>query len=154
MKLLSIYKKVLKESKDDYTKSAGAIIYCKSTNRVLLQLRSNVVDEPLVWSTIGGGLNSGESPTAGCKREIKEETGYDGDIKLVTLYENEFPDKKFIYYNFIGIVDKEFQPKNNFESTGHQWFNYGTWPLNTHCELMKAIYSEEGQKAFDEIIKK
>ncbi len=109
MKLLSIYKKVLKESKDDYTKSAGAIIYCKSTNRVLLQLRSNVVDEPLVWSTIGGGLNSGESPTSGCKREIKEETGYDGDIKLVTLYENEFPDKKFIYYNFICFAEENLK---------------------------------------------
>lgn len=35
------------------------------------------------WTLPGGGLDFGEHPVDGCRREIQEETGYDADIGVM-----------------------------------------------------------------------
>jgi 8-oxo-dGTP diphosphatase len=35
------------------------------------------------WTLPGGGLDLGEHPVDGCRREIQEETGYDADIGVM-----------------------------------------------------------------------
>jgi len=97
----------------------------------------------LTWGTIGGGLKDNESTEVGCKREIGEETGYDKSIKLekLTVYTNE--DSTFEYHNFLGIVEKEFEPICNSESITFQWFNIGVWPMMMHYGLKELIENEE-----------
>lgn len=138
MNLFNLYEEI---KVIDKKTGAGAIIYCPKTKRILLQLRSNVVSEPLTWGTIGGILNKGEAPKIGCKREIREEIGFDGNIKLIELY--VFENETLKYHNYIGIVDEEFEPKLNWESTDCQWIDFGTWPLKLHFGIQEILKCEE-----------
>ncbi len=143
MKFAPIVKKLIEQSKPEIKKAAGAIIIAKDTKRILLQFRSNFVDEPLTWGTVGGGLNSKETPESGCKREIEEETGYSGNIKLelLTVFTNE--DSTFEYHNFLGIVTNEFEPICNSETIMFNWFELGSWPIIMHYGLRDLIENEE-----------
>ncbi|GAB3559474.1 hypothetical protein GCM10027405_07600 [Arthrobacter alkaliphilus] len=40
-------------------------------------------DDKEGWTLPGGGLDFGEHPVDGCRREIQEETGYDADIGVM-----------------------------------------------------------------------
>jgi 8-oxo-dGTP diphosphatase len=57
--------------------AAGALVYAGCAGRlwVLLSLRSQHVQAPLTWSTIGGAIDPGETaPQAAALRELGEET--------------------------------------------------------------------------------
>jgi 8-oxo-dGTP pyrophosphatase MutT (NUDIX family) len=56
------------------------------------------------------------------KRELKEETGYFGSIELIKGF--IFKENNFEYHNYIGIVDKEFQPILNWENEDARWLTY------------------------------
>ena len=53
--------------------ACGAIIYCTTTNRILMQLRSHTCNFPLTWSLWGGKIEEGERPFQALQRELKEE---------------------------------------------------------------------------------
>lgn len=100
---------------------AGILPICPSTKRILVGLRSEYVNEPNTWGIFGGAVDSKENPKDSAERELREELGYIGKIKLVPSYIYTSPGGSFKYYNFIGIVDEEFKPRLNWENSNAQW---------------------------------
>lgn len=94
---------------------AGILPYCPETKRFLVALRSSYVFEPNTWGIWGGKVDDEDmddiEQTA--IREFQEESRYMGDIKLVPSY--VYKERGFTYYNFIGIVEDEFEPILNWE---------------------------------------
>lgn len=120
---------------------AGVLFCCRPTGRVLLALRSRWVDEPGVWGIPGGGVEPGESPLDGAMREAEEEIGYRGEINAMPAYTFHGSDG-FRYHNFIGIVDREFEPTINWESEAAGWFHPNELPFPLHRgveELMRRL---------------
>jgi 8-oxo-dGTP pyrophosphatase MutT (NUDIX family) len=58
------------------------------------------------WGTIGGAIQPKMSPGESAKKELAEETGYRGAIRLIPAF--VFQDGKFKYHNFLGLVPTEF----------------------------------------------
>lgn len=116
-----------------YKAGAGILAICDYTKRALLVLRKPAQDDPDAdkWSTIGGMLDDAElrmdakvGSREAALREFKEETGQDAPFtRLISSYEYESPDGGFTYYNFIGIVPEEFDPKLNDENVDYKWFS-------------------------------
>lgn len=72
------------------TIGAGILPICLKTNRILLDLRSPYVNSPGIWNLFGGKLDIDEgvdeSIQIAALRELEEETGYHGEIKLIPSY--------------------------------------------------------------------
>lgn len=116
---------------------AGCIFLAKKTGRLLLPQRSQYVLEPNKWGTWGGKMDEGETPEMTVKREISEESGYNGSYQLIRL--GEFREKNFTYYNYLAIVDNEFTPILNPETQNYKWIDYGDWPAPLHFGLKYII---------------
>lgn len=112
--------------------SCGILFISKPTKKIGLGLRSDV-NNPNTWSTIGGGIESGETILDCLKREIKEELGIELNTKLIPLDDNGF------YKTFISLVNSEFNPILNNEHSEFKWFNYDELPQNLHPELKKSL---------------
>lgn len=101
---------------------SGVLIISKKTGRILITLRSRKVNEPNRWSVIGGKLDDGENdPKQAAIREMQEEIGYYGQFELIPAYIFHTPDKSFEYHNFICLVEDEFKPHLNYESSEAKW---------------------------------
>ncbi len=112
---------------------AGGIFIAKDTGRILLGLRSNEVEEPNTWGVFGGAIEEGQSPTQSAEREMREETGYSGPLRLVPLY--VYSKGSFKYYNFAALVEQEFEPQLNLENSNYAWVEFGQWPQPLHFGL-------------------
>jgi 8-oxo-dGTP pyrophosphatase MutT (NUDIX family) len=86
--------------------ASGILPVCSSTGRIALAWRSSYVAEGDCWGTIGGAIIKGKSPEESAKKELAEETGYKGSIKLHPAF--VFQSGTFKYYNYIGEVPTEF----------------------------------------------
>ncbi len=112
------------------TEASGILPICRTTKRILIGLRSESVKEPLTWGNFGGaiGLNDDGSqdtilpPKENAVKEMREELGYDGEIETVPSF--IFKKGNFIYHNFLGIVEKEFEPDLNWEVADYEWVTY------------------------------
>ena len=51
-------------------------------------------------------------------------------LNPIDVYESK--DKNFYYYSFAAVVDKEFSPTLNEESSGYAWIDIGRWPQPMH----------------------
>lgn len=111
--------------------AAGILFVCPSTGRMLLGFRSEYVNAPFCWSVVGGTLESGEEPEHGALREAREEVGYSGQVTLVPSLVYVRPEN-FRYYNFIGLVEKEFRPELNDEHVDARWFYPDRAPSPLH----------------------
>ena len=109
------------------TIGAGILPFSKKTDRFLLTLRSEFVKEPETWGTWGGKLDDMETndPREAAKIEFKEESDYSGKIKLIDAYIYKKKDDNgnviFKYYNYIGIIDEEFEPVLDWETSDYKW---------------------------------
>jgi 8-oxo-dGTP pyrophosphatase MutT (NUDIX family) len=109
---------------------AGVLIYCTQTKRFLLGLRSRLVNEPGTWGTFGGKIDNDADPKSAARRELEEETGYDGNIDLQLF--DIFQSGNFKFYNFLGKVEEEFKPRLDWENSDAQWFSLDEFPRNLH----------------------
>jgi 8-oxo-dGTP pyrophosphatase MutT (NUDIX family) len=126
-------------------KAAGCLIVAKSTGRFCVNHRSQGVNVPNTWGTWGGEMDPGEDARTAAKREMAEETEYSGPVEMIPLYVFKDPAKGYTYYNFLAVVDEEFEPELNWESQGFRWVEYGDWPNPLHPGL-KALLSNQASQ--------
>ena len=131
------YPRFSSESMTKYAESfwgdagSGVLVVARDTQRILLGLRSEDVNEPNTWGNFGGAIgvtDFGEPeealpPEENALKEMAEEIGYTGTIEMMPSFTYRSPE--FTYYNFIGIVEQESDvPLNqfNWEVSELQWF--------------------------------
>jgi 8-oxo-dGTP pyrophosphatase MutT (NUDIX family) len=118
------------------SQAGGVLIYCKTTNRVLLLLRSPFVLEPFTWSTVSGKVEGDEQIEETVRRETYEETGY----QLKTLHPSYvFVRPNFKFFNFISIVEQEFEPQLDWENIDYLWTSLDNLPENLHFGLVELL---------------
>ena len=117
----------------DQPRAAGCVLYAEDTGRWCLQQRSTSVSDPGVWSTWGGGVAPGETLKDAVRRELAEESGYTGPLRLEPLMMGQR------YATYIGHVPHEFKPRLNFESQDSCWVEPGEWPSPLHPGLEQAL---------------
>ena len=102
---------------------AGVLPYCEKTKRFLIAHRSNYVMEPNTWGVWGGKVDNDDMNNIKktTLREFKEETGYNNYIKLISSF--IYKEIGFIYYNFVGLIENEFNPTLNWETQNYKWVN-------------------------------
>jgi 8-oxo-dGTP pyrophosphatase MutT (NUDIX family) len=101
-------------------KAAGIFAISKDTKKVLIGLRSPKLVHGNTWGIPGGKMDPNEkNPIITAKREFKEETGFYGNITLTPAYIHN--ENTFIYYNYIGVVPKEFTAKGDWETVKFKW---------------------------------
>jgi len=105
-------------------KGAGVLVFAKDTKKFLINLRSEFVNEPNEWGIWGGKIDENEDIKTAVIRELEEESGYDGAIELVDAYVFKNPNGNFKYYNFIGIIESEFEPILDWESADYEWVTF------------------------------
>ncbi len=113
--------------------AAGCIIVARDTGRWCLQQRSEAVTDPGVWSTWGGGREPGESVTRCVRRELAEESGYQGPVRLEPV------DSNSMYATFLAHVPYEFEPELNSESQDYRWSEPDDLPEPLHPGLQQTL---------------
>jgi 8-oxo-dGTP pyrophosphatase MutT (NUDIX family) len=116
---------------------AGAVFYAKKTKKFLLAYRSSRVNEPHTWGVWGGALEDRERPKDAVKREVEEETGYQGEYTIIPSF--MFQKGSFKYHNFIIVIDDEFSPNLDWETEKFGWFGVDEFPSSLHFGL-KSLY--------------
>ena len=108
----------IKEEKER-TESAGALIKCTKTNKVLLLLRN---DKNPTWSCVAGGLEKGEDPLEALKREIKEELSISSDnIEFKKIGVEYIKEKNMDFHYYEAFTSTEFLPKLDNENIKFLW---------------------------------
>jgi 8-oxo-dGTP pyrophosphatase MutT (NUDIX family) len=123
--------------------AAGCVIVAEDTGRWCLQQRSDTVSDPGVWSTWGGGREPGETLEQCVRRELAEEGGYQGPLKLEPLHANAQ------YATFMGRVPHEFEPKINQESKDWCWVDPDQLPKPLHPGLAQALITKQARKSYE-----
>ena len=124
-------------------KSVGALIYAKNTDRFLFLLR-NGRSFSGSWGLVGGKINKNEAVGHALIREIKEEIDLDvSEERIVPLEIFTSPNKKFLFYSYLLLVNKEFMPKLNDEHRGYCWCYLEDHPKPLHPGLHITFKTEE-----------
>ena len=111
-----------------YMESVGIIIIAKDTDKMFLLHRSK---KPIVWSSLSGKMDEGETPMETIKREIKEEIGLDpGKIKGI----KQLGVTKTNHHVMVGFVDTEFVVPDLEveENDDYGWFSQDEIPSPIH----------------------
>jgi 8-oxo-dGTP pyrophosphatase MutT (NUDIX family) len=133
--------------------AAGCIFLAMDTGRIGIAHRSAQVQSPNTWGTIGGAIDSGENPKVACAREVKEESGYTGDLRLIPLFVFSHL-SGFRYYNYLAIVPKEFEPQTDWETQGFGWFDFDKWPSPLHPGLVTLLSDSESMNTIKKYLPK
>lgn len=123
------------------SQGAGCMPLAESTGRVLLTLRSQYVNEPGTWGIPGGAIDEGENPAGAAQRELREELGYSGPVRVMPGFVFEAED--FRYHNFIGVVPEEFEASLDWENGDAKWFDIDRLPSPLHFGV-RAFLSNSG----------
>ena len=111
----------------------GTIFISTQTRRILLNLRAQHKTHSLCWALWGGMMEAGEKPKEALIRELTEEMGFEPDIERIYPFDvYQSKDKHFKYYSFVCVVNEEFVPILNNESSGYCWIDMGHWPKPMH----------------------
>jgi len=103
---------------------AGVLPIAQSTGRILIGLRSKLVNEPGTWGVFGGAIDGGEDPKRAAMREIKEELGYRGSMTLLPAFVFTSSGGGFRFSNFVGLVADEFKARLDWETERVKWVTY------------------------------
>lgn len=93
------------------------IIYCTATGRTLLAKRSRHVKNSDQWGFFGGNVDDGENMEAAARRELIEEAGIHGDLKLLGSLKSGV--RKHLYY--MHTMEAEEDPVLNREHSKFRW---------------------------------
>ena len=113
--------------------AAGALIIARRTGRMLLQRRSTQVLQPGDWGCCSGAHHDDELPEDAARREMREETGWNGpdeDVEIHPAY--VFSSGDFVFRNHIAIIDDEFEPLLGWESDKYIWCTRENLPDPLH----------------------
>lgn len=107
---------------------------------ILVAHRSRNVNEPGTYGMWGGKLDIDhqnmdrttlkKSAWKAARREFSEESQYKGKLKYVqnSIWANKITNSSgqmvFEYFNYLVTVDKQFQPKLNWETDKFHWWTY------------------------------
>lgn len=145
------HRQALEESGFWGRQGAGCIILARDTGRILVGQRSEGVLEPGTWGTWGGAIDPGENPAEGMLRETQEEVGEIEFKSTIKLTEFKSPNG-FVYHNFLGIVQGEFDPDLNWENDGFAWIEPSELLENNsqrpYHPGLTYLLSEDGGKIF------
>lgn len=158
MKLIDIFEndaehfKTLKQTGFWGKAGAGGIVVSTNTSRILLGLRSSLVEQPHTWGGFGGAIDSSENSENAALREIKEETGLNSALitNVIKSYVFNHPKTGFRYTNYIVEVKDEFKPILNWENVDAQWFPVDSLPDNLHFGLQSLLNSTEFKRYWSE----
>lgn len=124
-------------------RAAGSIINSMSTGRFLLALRSDAVLEPNTWGTWGGACDKGETPEQAAMREATEENGVDPEVIIDLIPSFVFRHESgFEYHNFIAVVQDEYEPVLDWETSDFAWMELQELPDNLHPGLVAFLQSD------------
>lgn len=118
-------------------RGAGCIFFAKSSRKFMLAHRSEDVEQPGDFGSFGGAIDSNEDPITALKREIKEETGFNGPCEIKELY--VFKSANFRYYNYVVIVENEFKPTLDWENQGYVWCTLDDLPHPLHFGIKSIL---------------
>ena len=126
-----IYLESFEKFDQDKLFASGLWVFSRKRGRLLLGKRSDQVTRPGVWGVFGGKIESGERPLESAKRELLEETGWSGDMKIGTLrcYDSD----TFKFYNFLALIEDEFIPElDPRECSAYLWADLDNLPTPLH----------------------
>jgi len=109
---------------------AGVLPIACSTRRVLLLHRSPFVVE---------------------LREMREEIGFRGPLVLSPGY--VFEERGFTFHNYFGFVEREFEPRLNWENQDARWCEIGRWPGPLHFGV-EELLAQTTRAEIDAIIER
>lgn len=136
-------------------KAAGGCIVAKDTKRILLQQRSSKSSYARHWGFWGGKVEEDENVSQALLRELREEIGLNIEEQVTKIYpldQYHSRDKKFSYYTFVIIVDKEFLPNLNIESGGYAWIDSEHFPKPMHPGTRDTLFKKKKLKQIKKII--
>lgn len=137
----------LSEPQENFgSRASGTYFVARDTGRILFILRSEECHNPHTWSCVAGKTESGEAAKKSALREAGEEIGFKGPIQMTQLH--VYKENGFQFTSFMGVVDKEFHPRLNWEADGFQWTQPGRWPKPLHPN------SEEPLKKLQQLVAK
>jgi len=129
---------------EEIKQSAGVLILCTETKKVLLLLRN---DKKPTWSCLTGGMEKGESPIETLKREIKEELSIStDDIEFKKIDVEHINEKNLHLHYYQGFTSKEFSPRLDHENLKWGWFSKDNLPTPLFDGMLEKINKIYGQK--------
>lgn len=136
----------------DYIVCSGALIYSRSTHRVLL-LQKQYGKHAGRWGLVGGTACEDESAWQSLMREIKEEIGEVPDIKKTLPIEKFVSyDNVFNFTTYFCVVNEEFIPTLSKEHIAWGWFDLNSLPKPVHKSLEISLNSPIIQSKIKSII--
>ncbi|MFH1316209.1 MAG: NUDIX domain-containing protein [Candidatus Woesearchaeota archaeon] len=107
---------------------------------LLIKRVSNDIHAPSVWEIPGGRLDPGENPFEGLKRETKEETGLEIDIKHPIQVDHFTRDDGQIITMVIFLCNPLTNSvKLSKEHTDFEWSDLGTAKSKVHPAFKRII---------------
>ena len=136
----SLIKKLLRESLKPKKIYAGCLIYCTTTDKFFLLHRN---DPNPTWSLVSGGINEGETPLEGLKREIVEELSINPEIVKYEFVDTEITpnNKDGLFYYFKGYTTNEFKAKLDHENLSYGWFSMDELPESLYPRFIDKLKS-------------
>ena len=108
---------------------AGCVIINRESEKFLMLMRSEYVSSANQWCWPGGMVDPGETPAEAAIRETWEEAGIDlSDAPIKLILKNETAAPRFVFYTFVAVVDKELEPRLNWETQAHVWCDFDDAP--------------------------
>lgn len=120
----------------------GSLFKSKKTNRCLFLIRNGKSFKGQ-FGLVGGKVRKNEDLLNCLSREIEEEIGFIPEIKkFVNISEFVSEDYKFKFFSVLIVVDEEFVPVLNEESSGYAWVDLRHLPKPMHPRLMELFKND------------
>lgn len=139
-----------------YHYAVGCLLLAADTLNFSFQLRSADSDAPNCYSCWGGSIDGNEEAFQALRRELREETGYSGEMRIYPLMTYYDQDRAFYYYNNLVLIPKQFKinppPEFAKESAGNTWVPFNEWPDPLHPGLQALLDDRTSMSTVEQII--